>query len=129
MTMASQSSSAQAPARQVAVTVQDSEGRLIGGASISFLVSGAPAGSVDASEGKAWISLFDPSATLEVVATVNGVSQSLQVSGASAKADFVFPGLLGGRSVPTPEAKCWNGATGRPCVICPVGGGNVRICC
>lgn len=129
MAATSQSASAALPTRQVAVAVLDREGRFIAGAGIAFLINGTAAGEISLSEGRASISLQDPSAALEVVATVNGNAQSVVVGQSDTAVDFVFAGLFGGRSVPTPEAKCWNGATGRPCVVCPIAGSSVRICC
>lgn len=124
-----QSLSAATPAREVGVTVFDSEGRLIGGTSISFVVNGTAVGDVPASEGKATIALFDPLVSLEVIAAVDGQVQRTLVNPSDTTVHFKFAGLRGGGAVPTPEAKCWNGTTGRPCVVCPIGGSFVRICC
>lgn len=44
------------------------------------------------------------------------------------KYEFEFPSMIYKESPPAPEARCPDGTTGVPCVVCKIGAISVRLC-
>ena len=118
------------PARQLKITVRNSEGQLLEGTTIALIVGGQPVAQVNSSDGTALVT--DPGLTgsIRVEAKLAGRSQSMEIHPGDTEIEILLPVFRHAQSSGPPEAHCLTtGQKGRPCVNCPVGGTVVRICC
>lgn len=115
--------------RTIAVSAVDAAGRSVP-AEISVEVDHINAGSVQ-------LGRDAPRATIEVPREVEHVALAaryfdqrlgVQLGRNEDTYEFEFSAMIYKEAPLAPEARCPNGTTGTPCVVCKIGGISVRLC-
>lgn len=117
------------PARIISIAVRDIHGQPAT-ADVKIAINGRPKGSIFTGFGvsQSTVEIYDLNASVELEATMGGQTQrATLVPGVdSIRFDFEIEALV--RAKAPPVARCPDGTTGRPCVICRDGNDTWKIC-
>jgi hypothetical protein len=117
------------PTRVITIEVVDGSGRPLPGVSIAVTIDGSFAGSIQTGSDSQAVTLeVDSAATVTVVAELLGQQQGAVLAPDSSGARLVFgqaPHFAG--TIPA-IARCPDGTTGSPCVICRKGSATWKMC-
>jgi hypothetical protein len=117
------------PARIIRIAVRDVHGRPAT-ADVKIVINGRPSGSIFTGYGvsESTVEIYDPNASVQLEATMAGLVRraNLPPGENSIRFDFEIETLV--RAAAPPVARCPDGTTGVPCVICRDGNDTWKIC-
>src|SRR5579863_969538 len=117
------------PARIVRIAVRDIHGQPAT-ADVKIVINGRPSGSIFTGSGvsQSTVEIYDSNATVQLEATMAGQVRRANLSPGedSIRFDFDIEALV--RAKAPPVARCPDGTTGMPCVICRDGDDTWKIC-
>lgn len=128
------SASAEAPIpkassmHQFRVQILDVLGQVFWGVSIDFFAGGAHLGGVRESDGEATIRYPTALGPVTVLVEAHGYKDQAEIGSQQSSHTFTLPISRRNSVTGKREARCADGTTGQPCVVCSVGDSTVRIC-
>jgi hypothetical protein len=117
--------------RSIKIRFQDAGDAIVYPVSVQLRLDGRAAGSLvtDRDHTSAVLLVGDGGAHLQVAARFGSHELVAELAEDATSHTFVFPISRGNRQVAaTAEARCPDGTTGVPCVVCRVGETYIRIC-
>ncbi|MTD93141.1 hypothetical protein GIW81_02195 [Hyphomicrobium sp. xq] len=109
------------------ISVVDAEGRPIAGALIDVYLDNEFVGTITSS-GSSLLEFADPGVTLRLEARIADLKEIREIDARDHAVSFVFTNPPRRLTATIPGGRCADGTTGQPCVVCRVGGRQVRIC-
>src|SRR5262249_32177020 len=114
--------------RVVSISARDVDGNYAHGAEIRFVVAGSPYGAAEIGAEPVTIELpFTVDFVLDVFAIFQGEQQEARLEPGLNNYTFQFSTATL-RAFRPGVARCPDGTSGQPCVVCMIGGLQVRIC-
>jgi len=114
--------------RKIAVRVVDSDGKNIRGALISMFLDQVFGGSLTLGDGPGSFDIEGEVQRVKLTAEVVDLTQEAYISSRENAYQFQFQSIPMNFVAAQPGARCPDGTVGNPCVVCSVGGTQVRIC-
>lgn len=113
--------------RETRVVITGPEGHPAPGAVIDVYVNGTRAASINSS-GSSSVEVSNPAARVELEIAMGSHVRRATISPGQPRLDISFPTIVPLRADFRAGAKCPDGTTGQPCVICKIGPDHVRVC-